>query len=72
MAEMYHELEGLSGETVQKWRKLRKSLVRMSREGGDMCRRQAPEHLQLPDGHFDTIHGPLPPLSSPRNAQKIS
>ena len=68
MVEMCHELDGPHNQSMEKWRDLHANFVRGTREGLF----PAPERLQLPEGHFDIAHGPLPSLPSSRSAHENS
>jgi len=66
MAEMCSDPEGVEGldeGSVERWRKLRLKFTQQTR-GGFISWLVAPDHLQLPDSHFDDLpgHGPLPAL----------
>jgi len=66
MVEMCNsEMGGWDQENVERWKVLQTRFVKKSREGRGPFEPQAPEHLRLPDGHFDVIHGPLPSFSKP-------
>lgn len=54
-------IAGLNEKRVAKWNELRARFILKTNMSSD-----TPQHRQLPEGHFDTIHGPLPYLSSDR------
>jgi len=69
MVEMCRDPEGVEGlneESVEKWRDLRKRIIKNTRAPYW----KAPEQFQLLDGHFDDLpgHGPLLLQSSPQPA----
>jgi len=57
MCEKIASVEDLNEELVERWRELRAQFI-------ETTSRSAPQHLRLPDGHFDALHGRLPSLSS--------
>ena len=53
------EVEGLDEQSMARWRELQSQFTLKTRIWP-----VAPQHLQLSDGHFDALHGPLPSLAA--------